>query len=114
MRHTALSLLLVGMFAGVEVLATAQNVAAATQPNAKAGSTAQKPGRPTQLSTAAIDQSRQADYNAAKAKAQTDYKTAKAKCRKRSTKAIPGCMTEAKAVRDEALAQAKARWGSPQ
>lgn len=114
MRRTALSLLLAGVFAGFGILMTAQNVAAATQPNAKAGSTAQKPGRPTQLSTAAIDQSRQADYNAAKAKAQTDYKTARAKCRKRSSKAIPGCMTEARAVRDEALAQTKARWGNPQ
>jgi hypothetical protein len=114
MRRTILSLLLVGLFAGVGIVVTAQTVTAATQPNAKASSTAQKPVRPTQLSTAAIEQSKQADYNAAKAKAQTDYKTARAKCRKRSSKAIPGCMTEAKAVRDEALAQAKVRWGSPQ
>ena len=114
MRRTALTLLVVGLFAGVGVLLTAQEVAAATQPSAKTGSTTQKPGRLTQLSTAAIDQSKEADYNAAKAKAQTDYKIARAKCRKRSSKAIPGCMTEAKAVRDEAMAQAKARWVTPQ
>jgi hypothetical protein len=114
MRRTMLSLLLAGLFAGYGILMTVQTVAAATQPNAKAGSTAQKTVRPTQLSTAAIDQSKQADYNAAKTKAQTDYKAARAKCRKRSSKAIPGCMTEAKTVRDEALAQAKVRWGNPQ
>ncbi|HKB83027.1 MAG TPA: hypothetical protein VKD04_07460 [Burkholderiales bacterium] len=105
--------MVVGLFAG-GTLVTAENVAAATQPNAKTGPTTQKPARPTQLSTAAIDQLKEADYNAARAKAQTDYKNAKAKCRKRSRKAIPGCMTEAKAVRDEALAQAKVRWGTQQ
>jgi len=114
MRRPILSLLLAGLLAGVGISVTAQTVAAATQPNAKAGSITPKPARPTQLSTGAIDQSKQADYNAAKVKAQTDYKTARAKCRKRSTKAIPGCINDAKAVRDEALAQAKARWETPQ
>jgi 23S rRNA pseudoU1915 N3-methylase RlmH len=112
MRRTTLSLLVVGLFAGIGILVTAQNVAAGTQPNAKADSTAQKSPRQTQLSTAAIDQSKEADYKAAKAKAQTEYKTATAKCRKRSSKAIRACMTDAKAVRTEALAQAKIRWGN--
>jgi 23S rRNA pseudoU1915 N3-methylase RlmH len=114
MRRTPLCLLAVGLFAGVGTLVAAQNVAAGTQPNAKADSTAQKSTRQTQLSTAAIDQSKKADYNAAKAKAQTEYKNATAKCRKRSSKAIRACMTDAKTVRTEALAQAKTRWGNQQ
>ena len=57
---------------------------------------------------------RQFNYKAAKAKAQMEYKQAAAKCRKRSTKAIPGCMADAKAVRTEALAQANTRWGKEQ
>ena len=114
MRHTSLSLLLVGLFAGVGTLITAQDVAAAKQPNARADSTPQKPFRQTELSTAAIDQSKETEYKAAKAKAQMEYKQAAAKCRKRSTKAIPGCMADAKAVRTEALAQAKTRWGKQQ
>ena len=111
MRHTTLSLLVVGLFAGVGTLATAQNVAAGKQLSAKADSTTQKPFRQTELSTAAIDQSKDTEYKAAKAKAQMEYKQATAKCRKRSSKAIPGCMADAKAVRTEALAQAKTRWG---
>jgi 23S rRNA pseudoU1915 N3-methylase RlmH len=115
MKRTTLSLLVVGIFAGVGNLVTAPNVAARTQSNATAESTTQKkPTRQTQLSTAAIDQSKEADYKAAKAKAQMEYKNATAKCRKRSSKAIPACMTDAKAVRTEALAQAKARWGNQQ
>jgi hypothetical protein len=112
MRHATLSLLVVGLIAGVGTLGTAQSVAAGTQPNAIADSTKQKPARQTRLSTAVIDQSKEVDYKAAKAKAQTEYKNATAKCRKRSTKAIPVCMTDAKIVRTEALAQAKMRWGN--
>jgi 23S rRNA pseudoU1915 N3-methylase RlmH len=114
MRRIALSLLVVGLFAGVGLLVAAQNVAAGTQPNAIADSAAQKPTRQTKLSTAAIDQSKEADYKAAKAKAQTEYKSATAKCRKRSSNAIRACMTDAKAVRTEALAQAKTRWENRQ
>lgn len=115
MRCTTLSLLVVGLFAGVGTLVPAQNVAAGTKSNAAAESTTQKkPARPTQLSTAAIDQSKETEYKAAKAKAQTEYKNATAKCRKRSSKAIPACMTDAKAARTEALAQAKTRWGNQQ
>ena len=114
MRRTSLSLLVVGLFVGVGTLVAAQDVAAGTQPNAKAGSTTQKSTRQTQLSTAAIDQSKEADYKAAKAKAQMEYKNATAKCRKRSSKAIHACMTDAKAVRTEALAQAKTRLGNQQ
>lgn len=114
MRRTALSLLVVGLYAGVGTLVTGQNVAAGTQPNAKADTTTQKPARQTQFSTAVIDQSKEADYKAAKAKAQMEYKNATAKCRKRSSNAIRACMTDAKAVRTEALAQAKTRWGNQQ
>lgn len=114
MRLTSLSLLVVLLFVGVGTLVTAQNVAAGTQPNAIADSTTQKPTRQTKLSTAVIDQSKEADYKAAKAKAQMEYKNATVKCRKRSSKAIRACMTDAKAVRTEALAQAKTRWGNQQ
>ena len=114
MRRTSLCLFVVGLFAGVGTSVTAQNAAAATQPNTKADSTTHKPARQTQLSTAVIDQSKEADYKAAQAKAQAEYKNATAKCRKRSKKAIPGCITDAKAVRTEALAQAKTRWGNQQ
>jgi hypothetical protein len=114
MRGTTLSLLVVGLYVGVGTLVTAQNVAAGTQWNTLADSTTQKPARQTKLSTAVIDQSKETDYKAAKAKAQMEYKNATAKCRKRSSKAIRACMTDAKAVRTEALAQAKTRWGSQQ
>jgi hypothetical protein len=114
MRRTTLFLLVVGLLAGVGTLAPAQNVAAGTQPNAMADSATQKPIRQTRLSTAAIEQSKEADYKAAKAKAQTEYKNATAKCRKRSSSAIRGCMADAKAVRTEALAQAKTRWENRQ
>lgn len=112
MRRTLCSLLAVGQFAGAGTLVTAQNVAAGMQPNALVISTAQKPARQTQFSTAVIDQSKEADYKAAKAKAQMEYKSATAKCRKRSSKAIRACMTDAKAVRTETLEQAKTRWGN--
>jgi len=112
MGRITLSLLVVGLFAGGGTLVTAQNVAAGTQPNATADSTARKPTRQTKLSTTVVDQSKETDYKAAKAKAQTEYKNATAKCRKRSSKAIRPCMTDAKAVRTEALAQAKTRWGN--
>lgn len=115
MRRTALSLLVVGLFVGLGTLVTAQNASAETRSNATAESTAQKkPTRQTRLSTAVIAQSKETDYKAAKAKAQTEYKNAIAKCRKRSSKAVGTCMTEAKAVRTEALAQAKTRWENQQ
>ena len=114
MRRTALSIWAAGLLAGAVLPATVQDVVAAKQPNAKADSIPHKPARQTEFSMAAIDNSKEADYKAAKAKAQTEYKQATAKCRKRSTKAIPGCMADAKAVRAEALAQAKARWGKQQ
>src|SRR6185295_13134949 len=114
MRRTALSISAAGLLAGTVLVATVQDVVAAKQTNAKADSIPQKPARQTEFSMAAIDNSKEADYKAAKAKAQTEYKQATAKCRKRSTKAIPGCMADAKAVRTEALAQAKARWGKQQ
>jgi hypothetical protein len=68
MRCTTLSLLVVGLFGSVGTMVSAQNVAAGTQPNALADSATQKPTRQTKLSTAAIDQSKEADYKAAKAK----------------------------------------------
>lgn len=111
MRGATFSLVIAGLLACAGTPATARNVAP-TQPD-KAGAAAHKPVTPTQLSTAAIDRTKEADYKAAKAKAQKEYKSAAAKCRKRSTKAIPGCMTDARAVRDEALAEAKTRWGTP-
>jgi hypothetical protein len=114
MKCTTRSLLVVGLFAGVGTWVAAQNVAAGTHPNAIADSTTQKPTRQTKLSTAAIDQSIEADYKAAKAKAQTEYRNATAKCRKRSSNAIRVCMADAKAVRTEALAQAKTRWENRQ
>jgi hypothetical protein len=114
MRRTTLSLLVVGLFLGAGTLVTAQNVAAGTQPNATADSTARKPTRQTRLSTTVIDQSKETDYKAAKAKAQTEYKNSIAKCRKRSSKAVRPCMNDAKAVRTEALAQAKTRWENRQ
>ena len=114
MRRAALSLLAVGLFVSVGSLVRAQNGAAAAQPNAPVSSATQKPTRQTRLSTAAIDRSKETDYKAAKAKAQTEYKNAIAKCSKRSTKAKPPCMTDAQAVRAEALAQAKTRWENQQ
>ena len=114
MNRATLSLLFVGLLACFGALVTAQNVAAAKQPDANANSTTRKPVRQTELSTAAIDQSKETEYKAAKAKAQTEYKQAAAKCRKRSSKAIPGCMADAKAVRTQALEEAKTRWGKEQ
>lgn len=114
MRRAALCLLAVGVFVCLGSLVTVQTVAAAAQPNAKAGSAMQKPARQTRLSTAVVDQSKETDYKAAKAKAQTEYKNAIAKCHKRSKKAVHACMTEAKDVRTEALAQAKTRWENQQ
>ncbi|HYM99424.1 MAG TPA: hypothetical protein VET25_06750 [Aestuariivirgaceae bacterium] len=114
MRRPTLSLLVAGLSVGVGTLVTAQNVAAGAQPIAIADSTTQKPTRQTKLSTAVIDQSKEADYKAAKAKAQMEYKNAIAKCHKRSSKAVRACMTDAKAVRTEAWAQAKTRWGNRQ
>ena len=113
MRRATYSLVIAGLLACAGTQATARNVSPAAQPD-KAGAAAHKPVSPTQLSTAAIDRSKEADYKAAKAKAQKEYKSSAAKCRKRSTKAIPGCMADARAVRDEALAEAKTRWGTPQ
>jgi hypothetical protein len=114
MRRTALSISVAGLLAGTVLLVPAQDVFAAKQPNAKADSIPLKPPKQTEFSMAAIDHSKEADYKAAKTKAQAEYKEATAKCKKRSTKAIPGCMADAKAVRTEALAQAKARLGKQQ
>ena len=114
MKRTALFFSVAGLLAGTVFLATARDVVAAKQPNAKADSIPLKPPKQTEFSMAAIDHSKEADYKAAQAKAQAEYKQAAAKCRKRSTKAIPGCMADAKAVRTEALAQAKARLGKQQ
>jgi hypothetical protein len=114
MRRTILCLLVGGLFVGAGTLATAQNITAGTQPKAKVDSTTQKSTKPTQFSMAAIDQSKKSDYKAAQAKAQLDYKDAMAKCKRRSTNAKHACMTDAKAIRTEALAQAKKRWGSQQ
>ena len=75
-------------------------------------STTQKPTSQTKFSTAVIDQSKEADYKAAKAKAQTAYKHAMAKCHKRPSKTLRACMADAKAIRTEALAQAKSRSGA--
>jgi len=110
MGRTSLSLFVVGLCVGMGTLVASQDVSAGTQPNAKSDSTAQKPARQTQFSTAVIDQSKKSDYKAAKAKAEMEYKTASAKCRKRSTGAKRACMNDAKAARTEALAQAKARF----
>jgi len=112
MRRSKLWRLVVGLFVSAGVLATAQNIAAGTQPKAEGDSTAQKSTRQTQFSTAAIDQSKKTDYKAAQAKAQKDYKDAIAKCQRRSTYAKRACMDDAKAIRSEALAQAKKQWGS--
>ena len=114
MRRTILSLLVVGLFAGAGISATAENITAGTQPKAKVDSTKQKFTKQTQFSMAAIDQSKKADYKAAQTKAQKDYKDAMAKCQRRSTNAKRACMTDAKAIRTEALAQAKKQWGSQQ
>jgi hypothetical protein len=111
MRRTVLCLLLATLFVGIATFAPAQTKPAGAPPKSKVDSTPQKPGKVTTLSTAAIDQSKKADYNAAEAKAQKDYKLAIAKCKKRSTSAKRGCMADAKAMRTEALAQAKAQLG---
>jgi len=110
MRRTVPCLLLATLF-GIAPFAPAQTKPAGAQPKSKVDSTPQKPGKVTTLSTAAIDQSKKADYKAAEAKAQKDYKLAIAKCKKRSTSAKRGCMADAKAIRTEALAQAKAQLG---
>lgn len=112
MRRTLLWLLMAGLFLGAATLTAAQTKPAGTQPKAKVDSTTLKPSKLTTLSTAAIDQSKNADYKAAQAKAQKDYKIAMAKCQKRSTSAKRGCMADAKAIRTEALAQAKTQWGN--
>ena len=112
MRRESCVLLVAGLLLGSGALFTVYSVAAPTPSSAKA-TNARKPATPTQLSTAAVDRSKEADYKAAKSKAQAQYRKAAAKCRKRSTKAIPGCMSDARAVRDEELAEAKMRWGTP-
>ena len=112
MRRITLSLLIVGLFASGGTLVTSQNVASGAQRNTLVDSATQKPAGQTKLSTTVVDQSKEADYKAAKAKAQMECKNATAKCRKRSSKAIPACMSDAKAVRTEALAQAKTRLGN--
>ena len=113
MRRESCILLLAGLLLGSGSLFTVDSDAAPTPSKAKT-TAARKPATPTQLSTAAVDRSKEADYKAAKSKAQAQYRKTAAKCRKRSTKAIPGCMSDARAVRDEELAQAKMRWGTPQ
>jgi hypothetical protein len=51
-----------------------------------------------------------ADYTAAKDKARVDYNEAKAKCDAMQGDAMRTCMTEAKAARTQALAEAKMQW----
>ena len=114
MARKTCSLAIAALFACAGPWGSAPSAGAEAQPRASARTPAPRPAKPTQLSTAAVDRSKEAEYKAARSKAQMQYKQAAAKCRKRSTKAIPGCMSEARAARDEALAQAKERWGTAQ
>ena len=109
MRHTLLCLFTAGVFAATATWAATQGKPAASPPKSRP---AMPKPKVTALSTSAIEQSKKADYKAAEAKAQKDYKLAMAKCKKRSTSAKRGCMADAKTVRTEALAQARAQLGS--
>jgi hypothetical protein len=98
MKRTTLSLLVVGLIAGVATSAIAQNVMAGNPPADER----------IYLTMAVIDHTKsKADYKAAKAKAQTEYKDAMAKCQSLTSNVMLGCMTDAAMVRTDALAQAK-------
>lgn len=115
MKRTILSLLVVGLFTGVGTSAMAQNVTAGDQPVVaeksgtqteaypEAGTNMQKP----ETAGAAEQSIPNADKNAARDRAQMEYKIAKAKCDDLKGSAIGACVTDAKAVRDDALKQAK-------
>jgi len=137
MKRTILSLLVVGLFAGVGTSAIAQNVPAEDQPAAKNEQTmapetdakASKPAISTEKDSTA--QSSQQDSSgktpeqaaagkadgAAKStakadttaqdKAQAQYKVAKAKCDSQQDDAKRLCLTEDTKARTEALAKAK-------
>lgn len=106
MKRTLLSLLIVGMFAGVGTSAMAQNVTAEDQANANESADSQTNANPE--TAGAADQSiPNPDKNAAGDKALLEYKIAKENCDKLQGSAVGSCVTEAKATRDEALKQAK-------
>lgn len=102
MKRSILSLLVAGMFAGIAISATAQNVTAGDQP----GMNADRQSNPAKSDVTA-DAALKAQYAAAKEQAQNEYKAAKAKCESLSADATGQCMTDAKAARTETLAQAK-------
>jgi hypothetical protein len=115
MKRTLLSLMVVGLFAGVGTSAMAQNVTAGTQPDAAATSTTPQSAKHARHagSEKADRSTSKAEYKAAKAKVQTEYKDAKAKCVNMEGDARRSCMTDARAVRSEALAQAKTQRDTP-
>ena len=77
MKRTMLSLLVVGLFAGVGTSAIAQNVTAGDQPNADA-TTAQQPADPA--AGAATASQRDQEYQAALKKCEPLTGTDKTKC----------------------------------
>ncbi|MEO8340581.1 MAG: hypothetical protein ABI604_12835 [Nitrospirota bacterium] len=108
MKRTLLSLLLLGLFAGVGSPAMAQNVTANTQPNAEPDRVAMSE------EVAKIDAAKRSEeYRAAKARAQTDYTDSKAKCKDLKGGDALTCVKGAKAARTEALAQAKIQRDNP-
>ena len=78
MKRTLLSLLVVGLFAGVGTSAIAQNVTADTQPNAGADSTAQQPADPAAAGATASQ--RDQEYQAALKKCEPLTGAEKTKC----------------------------------
>ena len=78
MKRTMLSLLVVGLFAGVGTSAMAQNVTAGTQPNADADSTTQKTADPAAGGATASE--RDQAYQAALKKCEPLTGTDKTKC----------------------------------
>ena len=117
MTRTMLSLLVLGLFAGVGTSAMAQNVTAGVQPN-DAGTTTQKTAAADKPSApplvAEIDSSKMsAEYKAANDQAQADYTDAKVKCDTLKAGAMRACMKEARTVRTAALAQAKTQRDHP-
>src|SRR5579859_6814756 len=142
MKRTILSLLVIGLYAGICTSAMGQNVTAGDQPNAdtqtnaapdsvkgKSGMPADeaavpevnpatgKPGMSADeakpaKSDAAAAARSKAQYTAAKDKAQTVYKDAKKQCDTLENAAKGNCMKNATATRAEALELAKTQWES--
>lgn len=122
MKHNLISLLVVGLFAGVTTSAIGQNFPSETRTNTDAALSAQESatnGESADVSmpaqVAKIDASDRSDqYKVAEAQAQTDYTEAKMKCDSlKEVGAMRNCMQEATKIRTAALAQAEMQRDNP-